>query len=246
MNSETHWSVSSRSSTSPNCDATSPYRVHATGQIQLYHLHHTGIIWDDSNQIPIILFTCMESRIKLKDPTYRTRDDESREKIPHWIKSEGDDGGDILIWWQSYCHHSVKSEVQKCEIHEEQIPEEFSNCPFESNHCIYCNAIYNCLYHDIWQFNCNLWKQDMSSSDWWLTPSKIKILFCIGNLLVRMHMGKLNTFLLPSLDKRQSFQLRPLVAQMQHFERQWTLQRHTWSPLHWTNPVASLCDETYL
>lgn len=29
---------------SPNCEATSPYSVHATGQAHEYHLHHTGIL----------------------------------------------------------------------------------------------------------------------------------------------------------------------------------------------------------
>lgn len=41
-----------------------------------------------------------------------------------------------MIRGHSDCHHPVEGEVEQCEVHEEQVPEELGGCPLKINHGI--------------------------------------------------------------------------------------------------------------
>lgn len=92
----------------------------------------------------------------MKLQTYGARNDESREEIPYSIEGRRKNGCNVVVGSQAHSHHSIKSEVKECEVHEEQIPEEFSNSPLESDHGINYYTIYQSLDENIRNFNCNL------------------------------------------------------------------------------------------
>ena len=53
-------------------------------------------------------------------------------------------------------HHATEYEVQQCEVHKEDIPEEFSNCPLEPHHGIHYGSIYAGLNQRVRQLDQNL------------------------------------------------------------------------------------------
>ena len=81
--------------------------------------------------------------------TYCSRDDETRKKVPYCVESRGDDGGDVVVWCNCDGHHPVECEVQEGEVHEEEVPQELSNRPLESDHGVYYKSIHNSLDKDV-------------------------------------------------------------------------------------------------
>ena len=62
----------------------------------------------------------------------------------------------MLIWGHCCGHHAIECEVEEGEVHEEQVPQNFSHSPLKSNHCINYNAIDHSLQENIWELNHNL------------------------------------------------------------------------------------------
>ena len=77
--------------------------------------------------------------------TYRARNKEPREEVPDVVECRRDNGGYLVIWREANSHHAVKCEVEQCEVHEEEVPEEFGSSPLKSNHCIHYYPIYGSL-----------------------------------------------------------------------------------------------------
>jgi len=89
--------------------------------------------------------------------TYRPRDDESGEEVPDTIERRGDDRRDMVARRQAHSHHAIECEIEKGEVHEEEVPEEFGNCPFEPNHRVHYDPVYGGLSQSVWEFNGNLY-----------------------------------------------------------------------------------------
>jgi len=58
---------------------------------------------------------------------------------------------------QAHSHHAIECEIEKGEVHEEEVPEEFGNCPFEPNHRVHYDPVYGGLSQSVWEFNGNLY-----------------------------------------------------------------------------------------
>ena len=54
---------------------------------------------------------------------------------------------------QAHSHHAIECEIEKGEVHEEEVPEEFGNCPFEPNHRVHYDPVYGGLSQSVWEFN---------------------------------------------------------------------------------------------
>lgn len=61
-----------------------------------------------------------------------------------------------MVWGNTHSHHSIKSEEQEGEVHEEEIPKELHNCPFKSNHGVHYNPIHDRLDENVRELNHNL------------------------------------------------------------------------------------------
>jgi hypothetical protein len=62
---------------------------------------------------------------------YLSWDHESTEEIPQRVEWGGNNRRDHMVWSDRRCHHSVESEVQQSEVHEEQKPQELHCCPLK-------------------------------------------------------------------------------------------------------------------
>jgi hypothetical protein len=71
----------------------------------------------------------------------------------------------MVAWRQADGHHSVEREVEKGEVHEEEVPEEFGNCPLEPDHGVHYDPVYDGLSQSVWEFNDNLYIYNGSFSD---------------------------------------------------------------------------------
>ena len=60
--------------------------------------------------------------MKQYNGTYGERDQESREEVPDTIEQCGDDRRNMVARRQADSHHSIEREVEKGEVHEEEVP----------------------------------------------------------------------------------------------------------------------------
>lgn len=76
------------------------------------------------------------------ESTYCLRDQKTGEEVPCGMERCRYNGCDVVVLCQPDRHHATECEVQQCEVHEVEIPEEFSDCPLESHHGIDYSPIY--------------------------------------------------------------------------------------------------------
>ena len=92
---------------------------------------------------------------------------------------------------QADSHHAVEREVEEGEVHEEEVPEEFGNCPFEPNHRVHYDPVYGGLSQSVWEFNGNLYIYNGSFSDVVSDLSSIEGTIYISSLYEsRSHLSK--------------------------------------------------------
>lgn len=74
--------------------------------------------------------------------THSSRDQKTGEEIPCGVERCRYNGCYVVVLCQPDSHHTTVCEIQQCEVHEEEVPEEFSNCPLEPHHGIHYGTIY--------------------------------------------------------------------------------------------------------
>lgn len=92
----------------------------------------------------------------MRSRTYGSRDEEAGEDVPNCVERGGENGTNVDIRCHGHGHHPVEGEVQKCEEHEEQVPEEFRWFPVETDAAIYDGTIYDSLEENVGDLNHDL------------------------------------------------------------------------------------------
>ena len=85
--------------------------------------------------------------------TYGLRDQKTREEVPCGVERCGYNGCYVVVLCQPDRHHTTECEIQQCEVHEEEVPEEFSYCPLEPHHGIHYDTIYASLNQCVGELN---------------------------------------------------------------------------------------------
>ena len=89
--------------------------------------------------------------------TYRSRD-EIPEKRFHALQIVDDTTDATVSLGVNPIAIIPECEIQKCEVHEDQVPKELGSNPLKSHHRIDQYAVYQSLDQDVRKFNCNLQK----------------------------------------------------------------------------------------
>lgn len=69
-----------------------------------------------------------------QDFTYHPRNEETREEVPEAEEERHHNCCYLIIWSESYKHHSVECEVDEAHEHVVIEPEELVSLPLKSNH----------------------------------------------------------------------------------------------------------------
>lgn len=82
----------------------------------------------------------MKEKLGFSD-SYSNGDHKSGEQVPDPVKCWWNDCRNMVIGSDSDSHHAVVGEVGQWEEGEKQVPEEFGEVQFKSDHCIYNDAV---------------------------------------------------------------------------------------------------------
>lgn len=94
-------------------------------------------------EVPKILpINITKNGYKLDRETYRSGDNKPGEQIPDAVECRGNNGGNVVIWSNSDAEHPIECEVEECEVHEEYVPTELCRSPFEVDHGVHYNSVY--------------------------------------------------------------------------------------------------------
>jgi len=73
--------------------------------------------------------------------TYRSWDKKTREQVPETDEEGHNNCSNLIVWCQSYSHHSIQCEVQKAHEYEVVEPQKVFKTLFKPNHPVENNGI---------------------------------------------------------------------------------------------------------